>query len=72
MESAREKTSLSFVALLKRNRRAAGLSHEGLAGRTGYSVGHISKLEGGTRMPAVATVELLADALDRSGRRAYR
>jgi predicted ATPase/transcriptional regulator with XRE-family HTH domain len=55
--------TLTFGALLKRSRRSAGLTQEELAERTGYSVGHISRLERAARMPVAATVELLADAL---------
>ena len=55
--------SLSFGHVLKRSRRAAGLTQEELAERAGYSVGHISKLEQGARTPSAATVQLLADAL---------
>ena len=50
--------------MLKRYRRALGLSQEALAERAGYSVGHISKLESSVRQPVPATVELLADALE--------
>lgn len=56
--------SPSFGAMLKRYRRAAGLTQESLAERAGYSVGHISKLESSVRQPVPATVELLADALE--------
>jgi predicted ATPase len=49
--------------MLKRYRRAAGLTQEELAERAGYSVGHVSKLESSVRLPISATVELLADAL---------
>lgn len=56
--------SPSFGAMLKRYRRAAGLTQEALAERAGYSVGHISKLESSVRQPVPATVELLADALE--------
>jgi predicted ATPase len=49
--------------LLKRYRRAAGLTQERLAEHAGYSVGHISKLESSVRHPVPATVELLAEAL---------
>lgn len=65
--------------MLKRYRRAAGLTQEALAERAGYSVGHISKLESSVRQPVPATVELLADALELSsaersalGRAAHR
>ncbi len=54
---------LTFGALLKRYRRAAGLSQEALAERAGYSIGYVSKLERSARLPTPATVELLADAL---------
>lgn len=54
---------LTFGALLKRYRRAAGLSQEALAERAGYSLGYVSKLERSARLPTPATVELLADAL---------
>ena len=50
--------------MLKRYRRAAGLTQGELAERAGYSVGHVSKLESSVRQPVPATVELLADALD--------
>jgi tetratricopeptide (TPR) repeat protein/transcriptional regulator with XRE-family HTH domain len=65
---------LPFGVLLKRYRRAAGLSQEELAERAGYSPGHISKLERCARLPAPATVELLADvlALDSAERAALR
>ena len=53
----------SFGLLLKRYRRAAGLTQEELAGRAGYSAAYIGKLEQGARIPSAATVELLADAL---------
>jgi predicted ATPase len=56
--------SPSFGALLKRYRRAAGLTQEQLAEHAGYSVGHISKLESSVRHPVPATVELLAEALE--------
>jgi transcriptional regulator with XRE-family HTH domain/tetratricopeptide (TPR) repeat protein len=49
--------------MLKRYRRAAGLTQEQLAERAGYSVGHISKLESSVRHPVPATVDLLADVL---------
>jgi transcriptional regulator with XRE-family HTH domain len=63
MASTASVHTLPFGALLKRYRRAAGLSQEALAERAGYSVGHISKLERSARLPTSATVDLLADAL---------
>ncbi|HEY7834981.1 MAG TPA: AAA family ATPase [Ktedonobacterales bacterium] len=59
--------ALTFGAQLKRARREAGLTQEGLAGRSGYSVTYISKLETGTRQPLATTAELLADALGLDG-----
>jgi len=60
---SRPARSLSFGLLLKRSRRAAGVTQEELADRAGYSVGYISKLEQGVRVPSAATIELVADAL---------
>ena len=54
---------LPFAALLKRYRRAAGLTQEALAEQAGYSVTYLSKLEQGTRAPLPLTVRLLAEAL---------
>jgi len=55
-----------FGALLKRFRRAAGLTQEALAARAGYSAVYVSMLERGRRLPLPATVQLLATALDLS------
>ncbi len=55
--------SPSFSSLLKRYRRAAGLTQEAFSARAGYSVVYISMLERGMRTPLAATVEILADAL---------
>src|SRR5260370_23726846 len=63
MASAASPQGLPFGALLKRYRRAAGLSQEALAERAGYSIGHISKLERSARHPSATTVDLLAGAL---------
>ncbi len=54
---------LPFETLLKRYRRAAGLTQEALAARAGYSVVYIGMLERGQRAPQPSTVTLLADAL---------
>lgn len=67
MATATSAERLTFGALLKRYRRAIGISQETLAERAGYSVGYISKLERATRLPVPATVELLADALALTG-----
>ncbi|MDP8929589.1 MAG: helix-turn-helix domain-containing protein, partial [Actinomycetota bacterium] len=54
-----------FGALLKRHRLAAGLSQEALAERAGLSPKAVSDLERDpARRPRLATVTLLADALD--------
>jgi len=55
--------TLTFAALLKRHRRAAGLSQEALAARAGYSAVYVGMVERGQRRPPAATVELLAHAL---------
>jgi transcriptional regulator with XRE-family HTH domain/tetratricopeptide (TPR) repeat protein len=55
--------TLAFGALLKRCRRAAGLTQEALAARSGYSAVYIRMLERGARTPLPATVDLLAEAL---------
>jgi predicted ATPase/DNA-binding XRE family transcriptional regulator len=54
----------SFGSLLKRYRRAAGLTQEALAERAGYSGVYIGMLERGERVPQRTTAEALADALD--------
>jgi eukaryotic-like serine/threonine-protein kinase len=59
--------ALSFGALLKRSRRAAGLTQGQLAERAGYSAIFISLLECGQRRPVPNTVELLAAALELAG-----
>ena len=53
-----------FGALLKRHRLAAGLTQEALAERAGLSAKAVSDLERDPdRLPRLATVTLLADAL---------
>jgi predicted ATPase len=54
----------AFGALLRRHRRAAGLTHEALAERAGLSVRAISDLERGVaRAPRPESLRRLADAL---------
>ena len=54
----------AFGALLKRHRRAAGLTQEDLAARAGVSVYSVSNLERGVgHVPRPSTLRLLADAL---------
>ncbi|WP_406056544.1 ATP-binding protein [Kribbella sp. NBC_00889] len=56
--------SAGFGGLLRRHRREAGLSQEGLAERAGLSVDAIAALERGRRRaPRAHTLRLLADAL---------
>jgi predicted ATPase/DNA-binding XRE family transcriptional regulator len=54
----------TFGALLKRYRRAAGLSQAVLAERVGYSVGHLSRLERAARLPGADIAAGLADTLE--------
>ena len=59
--------TVSFAALLKRQRLAAGLTQEALAERAGLSAKAVSDLERDPgRRPRLATVALLADALGAS------
>lgn len=53
----------TFGSLLKSFRRAAELTQDELAQRTGYNLDYISMLERGVRPASPATVRLLADAL---------
>ncbi len=54
----------SVGTLLKRYRRAAGLTQEALAEQAGISADTISELERGVNLrPRTDTIELLADAL---------
>jgi non-specific serine/threonine protein kinase len=55
--------SSSFGELLRNVRAAAGLTQEGLAGRSGVSPRTIQDLEGGRAQPRRFTAERLADAL---------
>src|SRR5918993_2381795 len=57
--------ALTFGAVLRQLRTAAALSQEALAERAGLSPRGISDLErGARRTPYLATVSLLADALE--------
>jgi transcriptional regulator with XRE-family HTH domain len=59
---------VTFAALLKRYRLAAGLTQEGLAERANLSVRGLSNLERGVRhLPQHATIGLLAEALRLTG-----
>jgi predicted ATPase/DNA-binding XRE family transcriptional regulator len=53
----------TFGSLLQQYRRAARLTQEALAERAGYSPNYLSMLERGVRVPGLATVDLLAEAL---------
>ncbi len=54
----------TFGLLLKRLRRAAGLTQEELAARAGFSTVYVGMLERDQRRPLSATVHLLAQALE--------
>jgi predicted ATPase/transcriptional regulator with XRE-family HTH domain/tetratricopeptide (TPR) repeat protein len=60
-------SSLTFGALLKRHRLAAGLTQEGLAERAGVSARGVQDLERGVHAPRADTVRLLANALGLDG-----
>ncbi|MGH2484825.1 MAG: AAA family ATPase [Ktedonobacterales bacterium] len=64
MSSARAATTTVFSSLLRRYRKAAGLTQEELAAAAGLSARAISDLERGLRTnPHRDTVQMLADAL---------
>src|SRR5262245_51434074 len=52
-----------FAKLLRRLRRAAHLTQEELAEKSGYSPDYVSMLERGLRAPAPLTIDVLAKAL---------
>jgi transcriptional regulator with XRE-family HTH domain len=52
-----------FAANLRRERKAAGLSQEQLASRSGLHATEISRLERATREPRLGTIARLARAL---------
>ncbi len=53
-----------FASNLRRLRKAAGLSQEQLAGRTGLHPTEISRLERAVREPRLGTIVRLARGLD--------
>lgn len=64
MERTNAKLIKAFAKVLKRRRRAAGLSQEELAFRTNLSPSYISLLETADRQP---TLTVLAELSDRLG-----
>ncbi|MFN8484139.1 MAG: tetratricopeptide repeat protein [Anaerolineae bacterium] len=54
---------LTFGQWLKRRRQALGMTREDLAGRIGYSVGMLRKVEGDERTPSLQFAQLLAEHL---------
>ena len=57
--------AFTFGDLLKQLRRRAGLTQGELAGRVGYSVAQISRLEQNLRLPTVTVIaETFVPALD--------
>ncbi len=59
--------SASLATLLRLHRRRAGLTQEQLGEQAGFSPEYIRKLEGGTRRPTIASLHLLAEALELDG-----
>ena len=57
-------TAPSFGTLLRLHRRRLGLTQEALGERAGFSVEYIKKLEGGSRHPSAASLEVFAHALE--------
>src|SRR5579884_1165928 len=57
-------TLASLGTLLRLHRRRAGLTQEELAEQAGFSPEYIRKLEGGTRRPTIASLQVLVEALD--------
>ena len=55
-----------FGCVIRRHRRARGLSQEALADLSGISRSHLGKVELGASMPSIATAERLARALGKS------
>lgn len=53
---AERQSALAFAAVLRRRRRDAGISQEGLAERTGLDRTTISMLERGKRRPGLETL----------------
>lgn len=54
----------AFGRELRLRRTALGLSQEAVAHEAGLSLRHVSELERGAKMPSLATVIALAEALD--------
>ena len=54
----------AFAVNLRRYRERMELSQSALAARAGYTSGHVSMLERGTRLPTLEAVEHLAAALN--------
>ena len=52
-----------LAALLEARRKALGLSHADLAGRTGLSESHVAQLLRHTHAPSLVTLHALAEAL---------
>ncbi len=54
----------TFGVLLRLYRRRLGLTQEAFAELAGFSVDYIKKLEGGSRQPSAASLDVLAHALE--------
>jgi transcriptional regulator with XRE-family HTH domain len=57
------KLAVLFAARMRQLREREGLSQAQLGARAGYTVGHISMLERGDRVPPLETIEHIARAL---------
>lgn len=64
MRQDREQVAAAFGRALRQERQRAGLSQEELAFRANVDRTFVSRAERGERQPALATVLLLAEALD--------
>lgn len=54
---------MAYATVLRRCRKAAGLTQEELAGEAGVSVRYVSVLEGSKHQPSLGTMSDLARAL---------
>jgi transcriptional regulator with XRE-family HTH domain len=68
-EAFREEVTRDFAANLKRERKAAGLTQEGLGFKAKINRTHVGYLERRQRTPELPTIRLLAEALEISSDR---
>lgn len=55
--------AMLFAAQLRKRREEADLTQAELGARAGYTVGHVSMMERGDRVPTLETIEHFARAL---------